>query len=490
MTRRHMMTRRQFVAAAAGTTAAIACAGASEPPVYTRRLGPAVSMEEGKTVSVRLAAAERLTSLPCFAGRTMPLWTFADGAWPPVIRLNLGDRLEATLDNRLPADQSTSIHWHGIRLPNDQDGVPYLVQPPVQPGESFRYSFTPPDAGTYFFHTHCNTVEQLGRGLEGILIIDGDATEPYDVDLVLLLRDWMIDLDAGEFMPFYTLRGAGRAGTYGRLRSVNGAINPEIALPSAGDCRLRLINTDPTRIMQVALEGADAAVIAIDGIAVEPFPLSAAHMAPATRIDLAVRAPSESRGARLIDRSGDTAIELAHFISSGSARRSGAFDPAPLRASRIPEPELENAARLRFVFDASEGAQLISAALDDAAGATIGSLCLSERIFWTVNGRPWPDRDHSRLPPPLAVLERGRSYVFELENKSSFMHPIHIHGHTFSFLRSSKQRRPAHHTDTLLLLPQEKAEVAFVADNPGAWMLHCHVIEHQESGMMGYFRVT
>jgi FtsP/CotA-like multicopper oxidase with cupredoxin domain len=88
------------------------------------------------------------------------------------------------------------------------------------------------------------------------------------------------------------------------------------------------------------------------------------------------------------------------------------------------------------------------------------------------------------------VLNRGRSYIFELENKSPFSHPVHIHGHTFKLLRASKQRLPAHHTDTVLLLPEEQAEVAFVADNPGDWMFHCHVIEHQESGMMGYFRVA
>jgi hypothetical protein len=157
-----------------------------------------------------------------------------------------------------------------------------------------------------------------------------------------------------------------------------------------------------------------------------------------------LRAPGEDRVARLIDRSGDTPVELTHFIGSGSPRRAGAFDPAPLRASRIPQPDLTNAARLSFVFDAGEAAQLIFAALDDAAGAMVGSLCLSERIFWTINSQPWPDRNHSRLPPPLAVLKRGQSYILELENKSSFMHPIHIHGHTFSFLRSNNQTRASY----------------------------------------------
>lgn len=288
-----------------------------------------------------------------------------------------GDRLEATLENRLPRpDEITSIHWHGIRLPNDQDGVPYLVQAPVRPGETFRYSFIPPDTGTFFFHTHCNTVEQLGRGPVGILVIDGDTTEPYDADQVLVIRDWRVDPAVGEFTPFFTLRGAGRAGTFG-----------------------------------------------------------------------------------------------------------------PLRAGRIAESDLKSATRLSFAFHSSDAGRLI-AIPDDGAAGPLGELCRSSRTFWTINDRAWPDRDHSRLPPPLAVLQRGRSYVFALKNSSEFSHPIHIHGHTFKLIRSNKQNRPTHYTDTLLLLPEERAEVAFVADNPGDWMFHCHIIEHQETGMMGYVRVV
>ena len=226
--------------------------------------------------------------------------------------------------------------------------MPYLVQPPVQSGESFHYSFTPPDAGTFFFHTHCNTVEQLGRGLEGILIIDGDITEPYDTDAVLLLRDWRIDLDTGQFSSFYTLRGAGRAGSYGSVRSVNGATNPEIALPAAGDCRLRVINTDPTRIMQISVEDAEAAIVAIDGIAVQPFPLSIWSMGPAMRIDLVLRAPSDGKIARLIDKSLPDRVELAHFVGKGARRRKATFDPAPLRAGRIRSLNLKTAKRLSF----------------------------------------------------------------------------------------------------------------------------------------------
>ena len=482
------LTRRRFVAAAATIVVGGELAGAGTQTRYTRKLGSAIDAGPGKTVSIRLNAAERSIALPCFGGRALPLWTFAEGQWPPLIRLDLGDRLEASLENHLPrAQESTSIHWHGIRLPNDQDGVPFLVQPPVKPGEIFRYGFTPPDPGTFFFHTHCNTVEQLGRGLQGVLIVDGDTTEPYDADTVLLLRDWQVDVESGRFNSFYTLRGAARAGTYAPLRSVNGAVNPEISLPASGDCRLRLINTDTTRVMQVGVEGAEAAVVAIDGMAVQPFPLVLWSLGPAMRIDVVLRAPTEGRVARLVDLSPPGRVEMAHFVGKGAVRGTAAFDPTPLRAVRIAEPDMKMAQRLNFVFESSESGKFIA---DDAQGAAVGALCLSQNLFWTINGRAWPDRDHARLPPPLAVLQRGSTYVFSLRNDSAFAHPIHIHGHTFKLLRSSKQKVPQHHTDTLLLLPQEQAEVAFVADNPGDWMFHCHIIEHQESGMMGYFRVS
>jgi FtsP/CotA-like multicopper oxidase with cupredoxin domain len=241
--------------------------------------------------------------------------------------------------------------------------------------------------------------------------------------------------------------------------------------------------------MRIGVQDAEAAVIAIDGIAVEPFPLASWDMGPAMRIDIALRAPAEGARASLIDRSTARPVELARFEGHGPPRRTAPFDPAPLRASRIPEPDLAAATRLRFAFDASDGGRALIQ-VSDGLGVPLEALCLSEKTFWTINGQAWPDRGHARLPPPFAVLDRGASYLFELTNRSEFSHPVHIHGHTFRLLRSDKRDLPAHHTDTLLLLPGETAEVAFVADNPGDWMLHCHVIEHQETGMMGYFRVA
>lgn len=486
-----MLKRRHLLVATAGA----ALAGVR--PLFAgspRALGAPAEPKEGNTVTVRLTAAERPTALPCFSGASLPLWTFAEGAWPPVIRLSLGDRLAATLENRLSRDGETiSIHWHGIRLPNDQDGVPYLIQAPVAPGGDFFYHFTPPDTGTYWFHTHCDTVEQLGRGLEGVLIIDGDTTEPYDSDVVLVLRDWRVEPGTAEFAAFTTVRGAGRAGTYGPLRTVNGSVNPEIPLPAKGDCRLRLLNTDPTRIMQIAIAGTEAAIVAVDGVATQPFPMQQWYLGPGMRIDVIARAPAAGKLARLTDASGGTHVDLARFrgvpVASGRKPRAASFDPAPLRAGRMPAPDLKAETRISFRFGATD-AGAASGALEENFGAALGTLCVTSRNFWTINGKPWPDRDHARLPAPLATLTRGQSYVFTFVNETDFVHPIHMHGHSFTFLRASKLKRPPHHTDTLLLLPREEADVAFVADNPGDWMMHCHVIEHQENGMMGFVRVA
>ncbi|HKT16551.1 MAG TPA: multicopper oxidase family protein [Stellaceae bacterium] len=493
-----MLTRRRVLIGAgiAGGVAVLAYSLWPRPFAPTRALGPPPSFGAGKTVSVRFPAAERLTALPCFGDRKLPIWTFAEGPWPPIVRLDLGDRLEATLENHLTrTGESTTIHWHGIRLPNDQDGVAYITQPPVDPGGTFRYAFTPPDTGTYFFHPHCDTVEQLGRGLVGILIVDGDTTEDYDADTLLVLRDWLVQPGATEFDPFFTLIGAGRAGTYGPLRSTNGASDPAISLPASGDCRLRLVNVDATRIMQIGIEGAEAAIIAIDGHAVTPFALATWPLGPAMRVDLVIRTPRDAGVVRLIDNSEQPRVELARFTATGTPLRKTAFDPAALRISTVPRPNLENATRLTFELDMTSAGKALAAS-PPFPGVDVGALCLSRASFWTINGRIWPEATKGATPSggvpiaPLAVLERHRSYVFEFTNTTPFNHPIHLHGFAFTVLSASKFARPVHIADTVLLLPQERVEFAFVADNPGDWMLHCHVIEHQESGMMGYIRVA
>jgi FtsP/CotA-like multicopper oxidase with cupredoxin domain len=471
-----MTTRRQFLA---GAGALVGAAALGAAPVRGQGSGGVV-----------LEAAERPQALPCFGGGTLPTWTFSD-APTTVLRIPAGKPFRATLVNALPREgEHATIHWHGIRLQNAADGVPYLTQEPVLPGKSFVYDFTPPDPGSFFFHTHCNTPEQLGRGLAGILLVEGDETEPYDAERLVVLRDWGIAED-GSFSPFYTAEGATHAGTFGNVRSANGAADPAIAVPASADVRLRILNIDRSRIMQLGIEGAECHVAAIDGMPITPFPLEAWFAGPAGRIDVVMRSPGAGGEARLVDYFAPKPVPLARFRAEGSAIRTGAFRPAPLRPPSLPEPDLSGAERIPFVFSATATAAAVSALpAISAEGLYLDDLCTSEAAFWAINKRVWPAGDHSRIPPPLAELKRGGSYIFELENTTARMHPIHVHGHSFKVLSSNKRVLPAHWADTILLMPKERIEVAFVADNPGDWMFHCHVIEHQETGMMGYIRVA
>jgi FtsP/CotA-like multicopper oxidase with cupredoxin domain len=265
----------------------------------------------GEAAGIELVTAERPFRLLGAKRPLIPLWTYAEGPAPfPVHRVRRSQRVVATLENRLK--EHTTIHWHGVRLPNAMDGVPWLTQRPVYPGERFTYDLTPPDAGTFFFHPHCNTAEQLGRGLAGVLIVEGDERAPYDADLVLTLKDWRLDQD-GRFQPFITDEGASRAGSFGQVRTVNGVIRPTLDVPAGGDVRLRVLNLDPTRVAEIGLEGVEAALVAIDGNAVGPLPFRSWRLGSAMRVDLVIRAPAAGAEATLFDYFAAQPVELARL---------------------------------------------------------------------------------------------------------------------------------------------------------------------------------
>jgi len=438
-----------------------------------------------------LVAAERRARLLGPDGPDSAVWTYGERLFD-VVRIAQGETLAVELENRLP--EHTAIHWHGLRIPNDQDGVPYITQPPVRPGERHSYRFTPPDTGTFWFHPHCDTVAQLGRGLAGVLIVEGDETAPYDADLALVLKDWRLDEATGGYLPFMTQRGALRAGTFGTVRTVNGETAPRIAVPAGGDVRLRLLNLDSTRVGDIGVDGGEAAVIAIDGNPIAPFPLKDWRLGPAMRLDLVVRAPAAGGEVRLMDYFAAEPVVLATLAGEGEPARRKAFDPAPLTRSAIPEPRMKGAERLTFAFaTASKQKSALAVSADDGdplAAAMLDSLCAASTVNWSINREAWPAGDHSQVPKPLALLREGRTYVAELSNETPHVHPIHLHGFTFKVLGSTKRDLPVHFADTVLLTPNERITIAFVADRPGDWMIHCHLIEHQETGMMGYLKVA
>lgn len=439
---------------------------------------------------VTLAAKERARTLGTNS-RPTPVWSYADAPFP-VLRVRAGDSVNVTLVNALK--EHTSIHWHGVRVANAMDGVPYVTQMPVKPGEEFLYGFVPPDPGTYFFHPHCNTAEQLGRGLSGILIVEDGGAAPFDEDIVLVLKDWRVAAD-GSFLPFLTADGASHSGTFGTLRTVNGAVAPEIAVPAGADIRLRLVNTDSSRVGELGMEGAAAAIIAIDGNTVEPFQFEGWRLGPAMRVDLALRTPEAGNRAELIDYFSAEPVTLATLVGEGAARRSTAFTPARLKPPALPEPDLAkphiHQLKLSESAIATDYSNLAPIILPDGSKIDLlDSLCSTSRTFWALDGKTWPQSGHEHLPPPIMSFRRGETALIELLNTTPHVHPMHLHGHSFKVLSASKLKRPVHWADTVLVMPDEHVQIAFVADNPGNWMVHCHIIEHQDTGMMAWFRVS
>lgn len=443
----------------------------------------------GLTAARATVADHRLVIAPCRASLvpgtvTEGMMSFAADAMPPVLRLRQGETAQIDVENRL--DEASIVHWHGLRVPNRFDGVPYLTQPPIHSGETFRYELTSADAGTYWYHPHCNTLDQMARGLTGLLVVEEAEPVGFDQDLPLNIRDFRLGSD-GQFIDLFKARSAARGGTLGTVSTVNWQQEPVYDLPAGSLVRLRLAVTDVTRVGTYDLMNADvpaspdtARVIALDSNPLPaPLPASGILLAPGQRADIAMRVPSiEGQELVLTRQSARGPKPLARVRAVGASAGRSLDELRPLPLNPISEPDLANAETLEFLFGwTPEGAPPIA--------SVCGSLGYT---FWSINRIAW-EGDTPDPVAPLSVMRKGRSYILRLRNETPNDHPIHLHGMTFRLLRSNKRPLPPLWTDTALLLEGETMEVALVADNPGDWAFHCHVIEHQKTGLTGYLRV-
>lgn len=417
-----------------------------------------------------------------------------DGTPFQTLRLPRGTRLQATYVNGL--EEGSSLHFHGIRMPNQYDGVPPLTQPLVEPGGRFVHLLPLDDPGTFFFHPHCDETGQAGRGLVGVLIVEDERDPPFDADEILCLKDWRL-AENGAFLPLSEPDGASKAGTFGATRTVNGKPTVELSAAPGADVRLRVLNVDSTRIMDIGVEGAEAWLIAVDGHALKPvrlddLPDGIWRMGPAQRIDLHVRMPIEGKHVSVGDYRAADIYHFAALIPSGKPKRKPRRGPLALPAAELPFPDLEAAEFHSFTLQQATDEAVKNLGLppdDPLAKALVASFCVGATTYWSIGQTSWAAGDRLGLPPPLAAMREGRSYRIEIKNETRFPHPIHLHGHAFAVLGSSKGRLPPHFADTVLVQPGEAVEIGFVAA-PGDWVFHCHILEHMETGMMGWFRVV
>lgn len=494
------ISRRRFLAlaGAAGTGALIsACTTSSPSPALVRAGSPRVldlerarQSADQKIVPVALEARPGPIDL---GGVTVNTWSYGDAVPGPQIRLRAGDLLRADLRNSLP--QPTSIHWHGIALRNDMDGVPALTQDPIAPGTTFRYEFTTPDPGTYIFHPHVGT--QLDRGLYGALIVE-DPAEPgdYDDELVVVFDDWVDGTGRDPDQVLADLKANGMGGMGGMGGDMQGMEGMEgMQMPQsealggdAGDVsypyyvangrvsaaaqtfagkpgqriRLRMINIGGDTAFRVGVPGVPMTVTHTDGFPVRPVSAPTVLLGMGERVDAVITLPDQSLPLVGIAEGKGGA---AHVTLNVGPRSSTTVDAAVADLASRPTVAAVGLVAAEQVVLADKTPDVVHD-LEIAGPAN--------RYTWTINGQTY---DASRGLP----VSEGQRVRLRFVNTTSMFHPMHLHGHTFQVRNAAV---PGPRKDTVNVLPKTTIEVDFDADNPGQWLTHCHNIYHGEAGMM------
>ncbi|KRE21590.1 multicopper oxidase family protein [Agromyces sp. Soil535] len=397
----------------------------------------------GPMRSFELTAAQRSVTLS--SGASIDVWSFGEALPGPELRVTEGDLVEVTLRNR-DVDAGVTLHWHGVDVPNGEDGVAGVTQDAVLPGDEFTSRFVAETPGTYWYHTHQASSEGVRRGLYGMLVVEPAAGQAEDVDLAL---------------PVHTIGGAVLVG------AVDGPQALEV--PAGGAVRLRIANTDRAPL-RVLLAGTPFRVAAVDGRDVAggaEVEGEAVRLAAGARADLVFTMP-------------ETPVRL-----STDASRESVLELAPLGAASARD------AAWPSVTDAPE---LDLLAYGDAAAPDLGPFTVEADLVldrmprfvggapayaYTVNGRVFP-----HIAP--IVVREGDVVRITIANRGFDAHPMHVHGHHVLVLSRDGVGATGAPLwlDTVDVRPGEVWEVALVADNPGIWMDHCHDLEHAAQGMM------
>ena len=479
---------RAGLAAAAGGLLSGCTGGAADPATFMAPDGPEVRAAErkrnpGAVREMRLSAVAGPVDL---GGPVVTTWSYGGLVPGGVARIKAGEVIRATLTNELP--EHTTIHWHGLALRNDADGVPGVTQQPVIPGAEHVYEFSAARPGTYWFHPHAGL--QLDRGLYAPLIVE-DPHEPlrYDAEWVVVLDDWLDGVGgrspqqqfgelregAGGMMGGH-MAGVGSSDLLGGDAGdvpypyflLNGRV-PDSPVTFSGKpgsrVRLRIVNAAGDTAFRVALGGHQLTVTHADGFPVEPMQTDAVLIGMGERYDvlftladgvfpLVALAEGKDATARGIVRTSSGAVPTASLLPRELyGEMIGYRRLRPAEAVRLPGRHIDRTISLQLT----------------------GGMMSYE---WAFDNRRF-DPDH------LIPIRFGERVRLMFTNATMMWHPVHLHGHTFALGETGVRK------DTAIVLPGQAVSAVFDADNPGRWMVHCHNVYHAEAGMMtllGYQR--
>jgi multicopper oxidase len=422
-------------------------------------------------------------------GKSFRAWTYNGQVPGPEIRVKEGETIRAVLKNFLP--EGTTIHWHGLPVPNTMDGVPFVTQEPVKTGQSFIYEFKATPPGTYLYHSHASY--QLDRGLYGPLIVEPKREErSYDREFVLMLEDWA------------TVDGGGpEASKMGRIRPVMGmmgmmrgrfgpgiplqeplydvyAINGRIFGSSApfkvrkGDrVRLRIINPSASTIYTIRIAGHSLTITHADGRPIVPYEVDALIIGMGERYEVEITANNPGRWQiyNLRDGTPVSGMLLGTVLYDGIRSKSYDNDsPGLIRLNDyyllegLPESYIKPVEKVERIFQMTLSGGMMSP-------------------YWTINGRVYPDSDD-------ITVRHGERVRLEYFNMSMMPHPMHLHGHFFEVAGTGLKSGVRVKKDTLIIPPHMgRGVIEFTADNPGVWFHHCHNLYHMEAGMANRVKI-
>lgn len=518
--RKNTIGRRSILLAglgAAGAGALAACSDSSSTsapsgaPDLVSPSGDAVRRAEDARSGTGRVREHSLTAAPAIldlgGGVAARTWAFGERTPGREIRITAGDTLAADLVNRLPGGATTSIHWHGLHLRNDMDGVPPATQRAVAAGSTFAYRFVADAPGTYFFHPHVGV--QLDRGLYAPLIVE-DPREPlsYDEEWVVVLDDWLDGVTGTPDDAFAELRqgmgdmggdmggmdhgdmdgmdmGGGDGGEESFMlmgaesdflggdagdvnyphHLINGRVpdDPDVFSSRPGRrVRLRIINAGGDTAYRVALGGHRMTITHTDGFPVEHAATDALLIGMGERYDVLVTL-ADGVFPLVALAEGKDATGLALVRTGPGSAPAPTVRPAELDGRVLTASQLRAAEDVRL--PAAEPDQIHRVELTGGMDA----------YDWAINGQPF-DMDNPQANPLL--VEEGQRVQLDFVNTTEMWHPMHLHGHTYQLGDTGPRK------DTAIVLPGQTLSVVFDADNPGQWMLHCHNAYHGEAGMM------
>ncbi len=405
------------------------------------------------------------------------VWTINGGVAGPVLRVKQGEVVFVRLINNL--NQPVALHWQGVRIANPMDGAVGLTQSPVAPGERMDIRFTAPDAGTYWYRPSIfpHAAEQKGRGVYGLLIVDGPDDPPVDREFLAVIDDWRLD-EAGQIAsPFLSPADVTGPGRTGPLITVNSrAITQQMSAPPGARVKLRILNACSARLMSLTFNGLRPLVTGVDGQSCEPFEPARMTLpsGPGSRFDVIFDLPTQA-GVQ-------ASLSLRNGVLNGDSadappQKLVAFEtigaPLPAREPVVSRqnPALPLAIRL-------QGAKRLDLTIARSEST-------DPRKVWTFNGVA----SHGADAPALFKAKRGQPVTLGFINKSKVAHTVHVHGHAFRVLHLLDDGWEPYWRDSVIVPPGGTVRIAFVADNPGKWLIESTILDHAMSGLAAWFEV-